>query len=323
MNEILLSSQVIVYLLSESTLFLLLFIAFIISLKILLKWDFEAFTPLQFHLEKQSYLVSTIILFVFAMKFLLLLYFIFGIDNLSLLVPGAMCAAGVITANDYGTPLLVLKLVILFFLTLWFCIHKEDSLTKNHRWFKEKSWLFSFVFLLLAGELFLDYSYFFHISTHQPVSCCSALFGQLEGANPLPFGLNIPLLLILFYLLYALVILSLKTKQTLLYIIANLLFAYIAYYSVVYFFGTYIYQLPTHKCPFCMLQSSYNYVGYPLWGSLFFGTYKGISDAISLLWLKTKHTHSPKSVIGLLSFFVLLCTAYVALYYLKNGVLLS
>ena len=322
MNEVLLSYQVIVYLLSESTLFFLLLVAFIVSLRVLIKWDFESFTPLQFSLEKQAYLVTTITLFVFAMKFLLILYFIFSIDTLSLLVPGAMCGAGVIEANDYGSFLLILKLIILFFLTLWLYINAYDMHTKNHQWFKEKSWLFSFIFLLIIVELGLDFSYFSNIDTHLPVSCCSALFGQLEGANPLPFGLSIPLLLVLFYLLYALVILALKTNQTLLYIISNILFVYIAYYAVVYFFGTYVYQLPTHKCPFCMLQAEYAYVGYVLWASLFVGTYMGIADAVSTLWLKQNHTKSQKNVGYLLSFFVLLCSAYVAVYYFKNGVLL-
>lgn len=322
MNEVLLSNQVIVYLLSESTLFILLLVAFIVSLKVLLKWDFESFTPLQFTLEKQAYLVTTITLFVFAMKFLLILYFIFSIDALSLLVPGAMCGAGVIEANDYGSYLLILKLIILFFLTLWLYINAYDMQTKNHQWFKEKSWLFSFIFLLIIVELGLDFSYFSNIDTHLPVSCCSALFGQLEGANPLPFGLSIPLLLVLFYLLYALVLLTLKTNQTLLYMVANILFVYIAYYAVVYFFGTYIYQLPTHKCPFCMLQAEYMYVGYVLWASLFIGSYIGLSDAISTFWLKQKHSKSQKNVTVLLSFFVLLCTAYVAVYYFKNGVFL-
>lgn len=322
MNEVLLSNQVIVYLLSESTLFILLLVAFIVSLKVLLKWDFESFTPLQFTLEKQAYLVTTITLFVFAMKFLLILYFIFSIDALSLLVPGAMCGAGVIEANDYGSYLLILKLIILFFLTLWLYINAYDMQTKNHQWFKEKSWLFSFIFLLIIVELGLDFSYFSNIDTHLPVSCCSALFGQLEGANPLPFRLSIPLLLVLFYLLYALVILTLKTHQTLLYMVANILFVYIAYYAVVYFFGTYIYQLPTHKCPFCMLQAEYMYVGYVLWASLFIGSYIGLSDAISTFWLKQKHSKSQKNVTVLLSFFVLLCTAYVAVYYFKNGVFL-
>ena len=322
MNEALLSNQVIVFLLSEATLFTLLFVAFVVSLKVLVKWDFESFTPFQFALERQAYLVSTIILFVFLMKFILVVYFIFSIDALSLLLPGAMCGAGVIKANIYGSYLLILKLLIVFLLTLWLYIHFYDMHTKNHKWFKHKSWLFSFIFVFIALELGLDFSYFSNIDTHLPVSCCSALFGQLEGANPLPFGLSISLLLVLFYLVYFLVVLTLKSGYTVLYIVTNILFVYIAYYAVVYFFGTYIYQLPTHKCPFCMLQAEYAYVGYLLWASLFMGTYMGLSNAVSTLWLGKKDLKSEKIVVWLLSLFVLLCTAYVAVYYLKNGVLL-
>ncbi|MFC2057614.1 hypothetical protein ACFLR6_01610 [Campylobacterota bacterium] len=322
MNEALLSNQVIVFLMSEATLFTLLTVAFVVSLKVLLKWDFESFTPFQFTLERQAYLVSTIILFVFFMKFLLVVYFIFTIDTLSLLLPGAMCGAGVIKANAYGSYLLILKISILFLLTLWIYVHTYDMHTKNHQWFKQKSWLFSLIFVLIILELGLDFSYFSNIDTHMPVSCCSALFGQLEGANPLPFGLSVILLLVLFYLLYILIILTIKIGYTILYILTNILFLFIAYYSVVYFFGTYIYQLPTHKCPFCMLQSEYYYVGYLLWGSLFMGTYIGLSDAVSTLCLGKTDLKSKKIVIALLSLFVLLCTAYVAVYYLRNGVLL-
>ncbi len=322
MNEVLLSNQVIVFLLSESTLFILLAIAFVVSLKVLLKWDFESFTPFQFALERQAYLVSTIILFIFLMKFILVVYFIFSIDTLSLLLPGAMCGAGVIKANVYGSYLLVLKLFILFLLTLWSYVHSYDIRTKNHKWFRHKSWLFSLIFMLIILELGLDFSYFSNIDIHMPVSCCSALFGQLEGANPLPFGLSITLLLGLFYLLYILVILTIKSDYSILYILANILFVFISYYAVVYFFGTYIYQLPTHKCPFCMLQPEYYYVGYLLWGSLFMGTYIGLSDAISTMWLGKTDIRSKKILIALLSLFVLLCTAYVAIYYLRNGVLL-
>jgi hypothetical protein len=322
MNEVLLSNQVIIYLLSESTLFLLLAIAFIVSVRILLKWDFESFNPIQFTLEKQTYLVSTITLFVFIMKFFLLIYFVFTIDALSLLIPGAMCGAGVITANEYGTPLLALKLLLLALLIFWFYLYSYDIHTKNHQYFKQKSWLFLAIFLFIIIELFLDFQYFSTIDTHLPVSCCSALFGQLEGANPLPFGLNISLLLVLFYLLYFLVLLTLNLNYKFLYILSNILFLYIAYYSVVYFFGTYIYQLPTHKCPFCMLQSDYFYIGYILWASLFLGTFIGISDTLSALWIKKTNLKHQKMVSYLLSLFVLLCTVYIAVYYLNNGVLL-
>jgi len=322
LSEILLNNQVIVYLLSEGILLLLLFVAFVVTVGLLRGWDFGSFTQKQFGLERRAYLVMTILLFVFVVKFFLLVYFVFAIDALSVIVPGAMCAAGVISANDYGMNLLFFKLLILFFLLLWMALNRYDLEAKHYPVLRVKSWLFVLIFILILIEGSLDIAYFTHIDIRQPVSCCSALFGQLEGANPLPFGLQIKSLLILFYLLYAVVVGSVLLAQRWITIAASLLFVLIAYYAVVYFFGTYVYELPTHKCPFCMMQREYGYVGYLIWGSLFVGTFLVQIWAVMGLYLGVDQRSSVRVSLLLLSFFVLLCTAYVALYYFKNGVLL-
>ena len=322
MNEILLNNQVIVYLLSESTLFFLLCVAMVGTVTILARWDFESYSELQFRLERRAYLVMTILIFVFAVKFLLLIYFVYTIDTLSVLVPGAMCAAGVISANDYGMPLLFLKLLSLFFFLLWMAMNAYDLEARNYPLFRLKSWLFILIFTLVTVETGLDYAYFSHIDLLKPVSCCSTLYGQMEGANPLPFGLNTTTLLILFYLLYVIVVGATVLKQRILSVMANLLFVVIAYYSVVYFFGTYVYALPTHKCPFCMLQKEYYYVGYLIWGTLFGGVYLGIIASLMELGLNVERKRERNMALVLLSIFVLVCTSYVVVYYLRNGVFL-
>ncbi len=322
MNEILLSNEVIIYLLAETVLYLLLFIAFLVTLGLLKRWNFDAFTSEQFRMENRSYLVMTIILFVMLLKILLLPYFVYTIDRLSDLVPGAMCAAGVIKANAYGNPLLSLKIVILFLSGLWLSVNRLDLTAKNYPYMKLKSWFFIALFLFLTAEFILDILYFTHIETTNPVSCCSVIFGQTGGANGLPLGLDIPKLLILFYLLFALVILTLLSGLLLLSLLATLFFAVIAYYAVVYFFGTYIYELPTHQCPFCMLQDHYYYIGYLLWGLLLFGVFFAIDAAVMQKIFKQPAKTLKRNALLLLSLFVLLCSAYVAGYYFKNGVLL-
>ncbi len=322
MNEILLSNEVIVYLLSETVLYLLLFIAFISTLGLLKRWNFDVFTTEQFALENRSYLVMTIIFFAMLLKVVLLPYFVYTIDNLSNLIPGAMCGAGVIKANEYGNPLLVLKIIILFLSGLWLSMNGIDLKAKNYPYLKLKSWFFILIFLLLSGEFILDILYFTHIETTNPVSCCSVIFGQTGGANGLPFGLDIPKLLILFYLLFALVVLTTVSELAVMSILSSLLFGVIAYYAVVHFFGTYIYELPTHLCPFCMLQDHYYYVGYLLWGLLLLGLFLTIDAAIMQGFFKQPAKSLKRISLLLLSVFVFLCSAYVAVYYLKNGVLL-
>ncbi len=322
MNAVLLSNEVIVYLLSETVLYLLLFIAFISTLGLLRKWNFDAFTTEQFALENRSYLVMTIIFFVMLLKVVLLPYFVYTIDNLSNLIPGAMCGAGVIKANEYGNPLLSLKIIILFLSGLWLSMNSIDLKAKSYPYLKLKSWFFILIFFLLSGEFILDILYFTHIETTNPVSCCSVIFGQTGGANGLPFGLDIPKLLILFYLLFALVILTILSELTVMSIIASLLFGIVAYYAVVYFFGTYIYELPTHQCPFCMLQDHYYYVGYLLWALLLSGVFLTIDAAVMQGFFKQSSKSLKRISLLLLSLFVLLCSAYVGVYYFKNGVLL-
>jgi hypothetical protein len=322
MNEILLSNEVIVYLLSETVLYILLFVAFISTVGLLKKWNFDVFTTEQFTLENRSYLVMTIIFFVMLLKVVLLPYFVYTIDNLSDLIPGAMCGAGVIKANEYGNPLLSLKIIILFLSALWLSINTIDLKAKNYPYLKIKSWFFILIFFLLSAEFVLDVLYFTNIETTNPVSCCSVIFGQTGGANGLPFGLDIPKLLILFYLLFALVLLTTLSQMAFLSIVASLLFGVIAYYSVVYFFGTYIYELPTHLCPFCMLQDHYYYVGYFLWGLLLLGLFLVIDTAIMQSFFKQSAKSLKRISLLLLSLFVLLCSSYVAVYYFKNGVFL-
>ncbi len=322
MNEILLNNAVIVYLLSEAVLYMLLFIAFFVTLGLLKKWNFDHFITEQFNLENRSYLVMTIIFFAMVLKMILLPYFVYTIDALSDLVPGAMCGAGVIKANAYGNPLLALKIVILFLSGLWLNINGLDLKAKRYPYMKLKAWFFLLIFLLLSAEFLLDILYFTHIETTKPVSCCSVIFGQTAGANGLPFGLDIPKLLILFYLLFALVVLTTLSNMAMLSIGASLLFGVVAYYAVVYFFGTYIYELPTHKCPFCMLQNHYYYVGYMVWGLLLFGVFFTIDNAL-MQFVFHQQTKALKRIsLLLLGLFVILCGSYVVVYYLKNGVLL-
>jgi hypothetical protein len=100
------------------------------------------------------------------------------------------------------------------------------------------------------------------------------------------------------------------------------MFLYIGYYAVTYFFSTYIYQLPTHQCPFCMLQKEYFFIGYFIWGSLFLGTFFGISSYILKISINKDLFYTYKYSLIFNSIFIFLCSFYVIGYYLLNGVFL-
>jgi len=287
MNSILLSNEVIIFLFAQAILLLLLIFAFFNSISILKNWDYKKTTSLQYKLEKRSYLVILIISFTMIAKLFLMPYFAYSIDTLSNIVPGAMCAAGIISANEYGQTLLSLKVIILFFIGIWLIINSLDLKEKIYPYTRSKFWLFVFIFSLILIETFLDVIYLINISVAEPVSCCSTIFGINSTGSKIPFNLNITMLLIIFYLLYILSIVINIQKNALLNLFVNSLFLYISYYAVTYFFSTYIYELPTHQCPFCMLQHHYHYVGYIIWTSLFLGVFFAIASyALQLLTKK-------------------------------------
>jgi hypothetical protein len=321
-SDILFSNEVLIYLLSEAIVFVVMAVAAFSAVPIVLRWDFSSFSPRQFALEKRAYLLTSVIVFAFAVKFLLLPYFAYGIDRLSLLIPGAMCAAGVIGANDFGYPLLGVKVAVAFLMGTWLIVNRLDLRAPDYPYLRANTLLFLAVFAVIGGELLLDWLYFSNLTTVKPVSCCSVSFGQQGGSNPLPLGLDTAKLLLLFGLIYLLSVLASLGRYAATAFVSNLLFLPIGYYALVYFFGTYVYELPTHKCPFCMLQGEYHYVGYLFWGALLSGSFFGMNAPLVGRFTGTQSRPLYALSLFFNTLFVVLCAAYVALYYLRNGVLL-
>jgi hypothetical protein len=55
--------------------------------------------------------------------------------------------------------------------------------------------------------------------------------------------------------------------------------------GIIAFVSSYVYELPTHHCPFCLLQREYHFIGYPLYGSLLGGSVAGMGAGL-LGWFR-------------------------------------
>ena len=71
-----------------------------------------------------------------------------------------------------------------------------------------------------------------------------------------------------------------------------------------------------------MLQKEYYYVGYLIWGSLFTGTFFGVAGFVLRLLLGRNVGFIQRWAVAFHTLFVVVCSLYVAVYYLKSGVLL-
>jgi hypothetical protein len=297
-------------------------IAFYLSLKISLYWDANATTKLQYSLEKKTHLSATIIKYIFAIKVPLLLFFVFTLDKISNVISGAMCAAGVVDATDYGSYLLVLKILNLYLFAYWIVLNNQDVKDENQPYVRQKFTLFLAFFVLLVIEIVLELIMFNAIDVSSVVDCCGVIYSSSSSSYfSILLNLEPYILLSLFYGIYVLVVIGYIFKKKHLFSLMNLLFLIISLLTLISFFGTYVYELPTHRCPFCFLQSDYNYIGYLFYILLFVGTFSGL--VIEFIQFSQKESSRYYKIsIFFNTLYVVVVTYYPVAYYLKNGVLL-
>ena len=295
-------------------------IAFILSIKIVLKWDINATTQTQYRLEKQSYLSATIIKYIFAIKVPLFLFFIFTLDKISNILTGAMCGAGVVDATDYGNYLFILKIINLYLFAYWIVLHNEDIKDEKQAFTKRKFMFFIVAFFFLASELIVEGIMFASIDLEEMVSCCGTIYSSSSSSYISKiFAVDTSLLLALFYGNFALIYVFYILKRQYLFSLANIFFIIISIITLIVYFGTYIYELPSHHCTFCFLQSDYYYVGYLIYLLLFVGTFYGIVTGLIVMNEKSREKNYKISIL-FNTLYVILLSLYPIVFYIKNGV---
>ena len=296
--------------------------AFVLSLKIAIYYNKNSTSPLQYRLEKQSYLAATIIKYIFYIKIPLFIFFIFSLDKISFILPGAMCGAGVVNATEYGTYLLVLKVLNLYLFAYWLSLNAEDMDSEKQPYMKLKFQIFILIYLLLISEIVLESMMFFSIDIKDVVDCCGAIFSNAKSTYMADILSTSPIILLsAFYGIYTILYLTYYLQRRRMFALLNLLFLLISLITLISFFGTYIYEMPTHHCPFCFLQREYSYVGYFLYIFLFLGTFSGLSIGL-IDFKKRKRQKYYKRALFLNTLYLIVVSSYPIIYYMKNSVLL-
>jgi hypothetical protein len=317
---LILTPNIVALAIIESVVLIFSILVLFYSLRIVLRWDFSSTTNAQYRLEKSSFLVSLVIFFIAIIKIAIMPFFIFIIDSLSVVLHGAMCGTGVINANEYGVNLLLFKLSTLFIAGLWIVVHKLDINSKDYPYMRYKSYLFLLLFVMIVVEDWLYFKYFSNIEFDIIVECCSAVFSTAQSALELPLGMSLSHLLVLFGLLSGLLYISAISNYHYVSLFTNILYIIISIYVVIYFFSTYVYEIPTHQCPFCLFQKEYYYIGYIIFGSLFSSTYISIYYNMMFIFLGRDYKILKKYSIILLAIFILSNIYFPISYYIKNGV---
>ena len=279
-----LHSGILALLLGSGIVLLMLLYASALGIKILLKWDYESSSEQQLTLERKTYLISTLINYAFGFVVFSGFLYIFTVDEIHKLFVGAMCATGSLNANPIGWHVLWTKMLSFFLAAVWLAVNYFDQRAEDFPLVKAKYFFLLAITPVLALDLYYQGTYFLGLEPEIITSCCGSLFGDKGPAVTSGLaGLPVKPMMWVFYLSIVLylgtgLLCLLKEVSIFRYMVSILAIAFffVAIASIVSFISLYIYELPTHHCPFDILQKEYRFIGYPIYISLFCGVLFGL-----------------------------------------------
>lgn len=261
---------------------------------ILRRWDFSSSSENQLKLERRTYLVSTVVHWALLFQGLSLLLFVYTMDDIHGHFIGAMCATGSLNANPVGWYALVVKIVTLFLSCLWLVLNSVDQRLENIPFVRFKYSLLLGIVPLVAIDSFFIFSYFLGLEPAMITSCCGSLFGSNSSsavstlaALPVRETMVFFYSYTVFYIVCVTCILFFQSRflRAIVSILAGI-YLILGLAAVISFISIYIYELPTHHCPFDILQANYNFIGYPLYLllfiSVFFGSLPGLFQPLKV-----------------------------------------
>ncbi len=263
--------------LGSALLILMLLYSAGLSIKILRHWDINSSSELQLNLERKTYLTSTIINYLLGYQIVSAILFIYTVDGLHTEFVGAMCATGTLNANPIGWYVLYLKILNIFIASIWIGINVLDQRSRYYPLTRLKSAGVLIMLPVFVLDGYLQTRYFLGLDPAVITSCCGALFssqgsGLASTLSGMPIRLSQLFFLLASVFMFITGLLSLKGRRGLfkyLYGISGPVFFLVSISAIISFVSLYFYELPTHHCPFDILQADYHLIGYPLYITLF------------------------------------------------------
>ncbi len=274
-------------LLADALTLILLLPAGLFALRLLRHWDLNSGSARQIRLERQTYLVATVLGFVFAVQLVSLLLLVFTADRLAVQFVGAMCAVGTFNVNPFGFPALFLKLALFFLASAWLFMNHVDNRAPDYPLTRVKYGLLLVVLPVAALAAVVQVRYFLGLQADVITSCCGSLFSgektvtaELAGMPPLQAMIG-------FYSVLGATVLGglfalWRRRGALVFSALSAVAFPVAIAAVIAFLSLYIYEHPHHHCPFCLLKAEYGYVGYLVYLPLFVASALGVALGVTL-----------------------------------------
>jgi uncharacterized membrane protein YesL len=266
--------------------------ACVVGIQVLRHWDFSSSSARQLALERRTFLVSSLATVALVIEVGSSLLFLYTVDDLHGLFVGAMCATGSLNANPVGWWVLPVKVLIVIMAPLWIALNSLDLRAGDFPAIRARYGALLVLAPLVAADLVLQARYFAGLDPEVITSCCGSLFSAAgSGVSSDLAALPVVPTMAAFYATAAALLVSMSVGLVrpaaavrLVTAALALVFLVVALASMVSFLSLYIYELPTHHCPFDVLQLQYRAIGYPLYVSLLAAVVCGLLPATASLF---------------------------------------
>lgn len=312
-----LSPNIILFFTVEFFIFVYFIFVLMVSLKLLKQFDKTVYNEKQFNIEKKIYLINGYINVLLVVKIILFFQYFFIMDQISQFIPGAMCAIGSHNAFTPSYCLIFLKILVLFLSFYWIVVHRVDIKYPILPYTKIKLIFTIVICVAIFCEIIFEIVVFYYIDPNKIVSCCGTLFSE-DGKLPGILGMRREILIVAHFFIYFVAYIFRDKKFV--FAILSVLFFAISIVLLIVFHSSYIYQEPSHRCPFCILQKDYYYIGYFIYFILLVGFLFGTGRFFIHKIIGEDFVRWSKYSLLANLFYILLVYFIVLKYFMVNGV---
>ncbi|MCP4127857.1 MAG: hypothetical protein GY753_12440 [Gammaproteobacteria bacterium] len=245
------------------------------AIQIVRHWDISSGSERQLLLERRTYLISTLVTWAFAAELVSLLLFIYNAESMSGQFVGAMCATGVLNVNEWGWPTMLVKIAVFFTGAVWLMLNSMDNKGYDYPLIRLKYLLLLLILPLVLAESLFQLRHFLNMDPDVITSCCGALFSaDAQGVAAEISSVSPGTAMRAFYGSGVVVLVTgiwygLTRRGGTLFAISGGAAFVVALVAIISFVSLYVYEHPHHHCPFCILKSGHNFIGYLLYIPLF------------------------------------------------------
>jgi hypothetical protein len=262
------------------------------GVRIVALWDGTSGSEQQILLERRTYFVATVVNYFLVIQIASLFWLVYTADTLHTLFAGTMCAVGTFEVNPFGFPTVLIKLATSILAGIWIILNHADNKGFDYPLIRVKYWFLIILAPCIIVENVVQWCFFVGLHPDIITSCCGSLFSP-GGRNVAAEMAGAPIVPVLYVFFFALAItigsgafFIFRARGVLFFSFASLIAGAVSIEAVISALSVYIYELPSHHCPFCILQPEYHYIGYLIYGAILTGVICGAGVGVLSIFRK-------------------------------------